>query len=156
VDPRHLLAELLTAPRGRQGQLAQVELDVEVRVVGPVRAAEAERNLDEPLAHHRHQVQPLLVDRPDGVEPPPLGGGGQVDDHQAADVAHGRGRLDVEELRVERGELSHVVSLAPATKARSRTGERLDVTPTSRRPRPPDYQGMSEFSYFPRHACRGK
>jgi hypothetical protein len=40
-------------------QLAQVELEVEVRVVEPVRVVEAERHLNEPPAQRGQQVKPL-------------------------------------------------------------------------------------------------
>src|ERR1019366_9774672 len=41
VDAGHLIGQLRVTARGGQGKLADVELDVEVRVVDPVRMVEA-------------------------------------------------------------------------------------------------------------------
>ena len=58
-DARHLLGELLVVARRRQRQLADVEVEVEVGVVHPVRVVEAERHLGQPPAQRRQQRQPL-------------------------------------------------------------------------------------------------
>ena len=58
-DPRDLLGELLVGPGRRQGELADVEVEVEVAVVDPVGVVEPERHLGEAPAHRRQQRQPL-------------------------------------------------------------------------------------------------
>src|SRR5680860_1770806 len=60
VDSGNLLAELRKTPGRRQGQLAQVELDVEVRVVDPVRPTQAQRDRDETLTEWLGEVQTRL------------------------------------------------------------------------------------------------
>ena len=89
MDPGDLLAELLAGPGRRQRELAQVELDVEVRVVDPVGTTEPQRHLDQALPKRRCEVQPGLEDGPDGVEvPDAAGSGARVEEDQAADVPH--------------------------------------------------------------------
>ena len=59
VDARHLLGQLSVGPRRRQGDLANVELEVEVRVVDPVGVVEVERHLRQPPPERRHEGEPL-------------------------------------------------------------------------------------------------
>ena len=108
-DPRHLLGQLLVRRRRRQRQLAHVVLQVEVRVVDPVRIVEPERDLLEPPAKRRKQRQPLgnqVVDvgqlkasvRPRrGIE----------HGHPAHMTGLAR-RFEGQELGVERCQLSHI------------------------------------------------
>jgi hypothetical protein len=67
-----------------------VKLDVEIRVVDPVRAPEPERHRDEPLPERLGEVQPRLEDRAHRLQRPLAAGrGGGVEQYQAADVADG-------------------------------------------------------------------
>ena len=68
VQPGDLDAQLAPVARLRQGDVADVELEVEVGVLDPVRMVEAERHLDEPLAEDPRHVQPLAVVVEDALE----------------------------------------------------------------------------------------
>ena len=59
-DPRGEVAQLLLGARSRQGSLADVVIEVEVRVVDPDRAALAEGDEAELLAEARDEVQARL------------------------------------------------------------------------------------------------
>ena len=65
--PRDGLGELPVVAGRRDRGLADVEVEVEVRVVDPVRQVEPERDLHEPPAQRRQQVQPILEQLPDLV-----------------------------------------------------------------------------------------
>jgi hypothetical protein len=109
--PEHTLHRLgqlpVVARRGQRG-LTDMEVQVEVRVVDPVGEVEPERDLGQPPAQRRQQVQPLLeqllhlrrtqlaVRRRRGVVDP-----------QERHVSVDPGRFDVEELGVEAGQLAH-------------------------------------------------
>ena len=62
----HLDAQLAPVTGRRQGDVADVELEVEVGILDPVRVVEVERDAHEPLAEDAGLVQPLL----DVVEDP--------------------------------------------------------------------------------------
>ena len=68
MDAGDLLAELRLVAGTGQADLAEVELDVEVRVVDPVGPAETERHHDEALPQWSRQVQPRLEDLAQPVE----------------------------------------------------------------------------------------
>jgi hypothetical protein len=108
-DPRGLLGELLVVAGGGECELADVEVEVEVLVVNPVRVVEPERDLDEAPAERRQQRQPLGDQRLDvragegAVRP-----GRRVEEREAPDVARLPRGLEREELRVETGELPQV------------------------------------------------
>jgi hypothetical protein len=87
-DPRDLLGGLLLGPAGRQRELTDVEVEVEVGIVQPVGVVEPERDLDQPPAQRRQQGQPLFhqaVDVLEGELPARRGRG--VEDRQPGDVA---------------------------------------------------------------------
>jgi len=63
-----------------------VELDVEVRVLDPVRLVDAERHLDEPSAERRHQVEPGDDRLGEPRQRQRLRCGRRVEDADAADV----------------------------------------------------------------------
>ena len=92
-----------------QADLAQVELDVEVRVVDPVRPSETERHHDQALPQWRGQVQPRLEDLAQPVEgqSSPPGAVGGIEQDQTAHVPDRRRGLHVEELGVQRRQLLH-------------------------------------------------
>ena len=105
-DAGDLLGELVAAAGRRQAHVADVEVEVEVRVHHPVRVVEAHRHLDDAAAHrleltdlrrvaavHR-RVRIEVVVRP-------------LVDRQAVDVAERRRRLHVQEAAVQAGELLH-------------------------------------------------
>jgi hypothetical protein len=54
VDPGHLFGQLGVGSGRSQGDLADVELEVEVRIVDPVAVVEVERDLGQPPAKWRH------------------------------------------------------------------------------------------------------
>jgi hypothetical protein len=58
VQAGGLLGELPVAAGGGQGKLPDVELDVEVRVLDPVRLVQAQRHVDQAAAEERDQWQP--------------------------------------------------------------------------------------------------
>ena len=69
---------------------------------------QAAKLIDQTLAEDRREMQPGLDDAAHGVQVPgPSGGGGGVEHDQAADMPHGRRRLDHEELGIQRRELAH-------------------------------------------------
>src|SRR4051794_22210482 len=112
-DARHLLAQLRVGARRGQCELAHVEVEVEVRVVDPVRIVEPERDLDELPLERRQERQPLAQERlqvaaRDRAARPRAG----VDDPQSANVARLTVCLQREELRVEARELPHAVTAA--------------------------------------------
>jgi hypothetical protein len=107
-DPRHLLGELFVTARGGQGELAHVEVEVEVDVVDPVGIVEPERHLGRTPAQGRQQRQPLgqkQLDVLDRQLAPRRGR--RVEDGQAGHMAVLARVLQRQELRVEAGELSH-------------------------------------------------
>jgi hypothetical protein len=114
-DARARLGEAgLVAGRGHRG-LADVEVEVELRVLDPVGVIESERHLGQPPAKHGQHREPL-GDQPAEVCDLDLAPGRtrRVIDRQPADVAEGARVLEREELRVEAGQLAHG-SILPLT-----------------------------------------
>ena len=68
VQPGDLDAQLAPVARLRQGDVADVELEVEVAVLDPVRVVELERHPHQPLAERPRDVQPLAVVLEDPLE----------------------------------------------------------------------------------------
>jgi hypothetical protein len=107
-DARDGLGEAAVVARRRDRALADVEVEVEVGVVDPVGQVDSERDVDEPAAQGREQVD-ALRDEPAEVghlQPSPGRRGGIVD-REHPNVAERPGGLDAEELGVERAELLH-------------------------------------------------
>ncbi len=112
-DPRPLLGELAQVAGRGQRDLADVVVEVDVRLLDPERVVEAERDLDEAPAERREQVQALAQHRAQAADGDDAAGRGRGVVHgQAADVAVGPVVLERQELGVEARELSHGVSLA--------------------------------------------
>ncbi|HTT00206.1 MAG TPA: wax ester/triacylglycerol synthase domain-containing protein, partial [Streptosporangiaceae bacterium] len=107
VQPRDLLGELGVRPGAGQRELADVVLDVEVRVVDPVRLVQAERHAPQLAAQHRDQRQPLPQHLGQPGQGQRLGRLPRVQDAHPAHVAGGVRRLQGEERRVQAGELLH-------------------------------------------------
>ena len=108
MDAGDLLAELRLVAGTGQADLAEVELDVEVRVVDPVGPAETERHHDEALPQWSRQVQPRLEDLAQPVEGElTVGRLGGIEQDQTSHVPHRRRGLHVEELGVQRRQLLH-------------------------------------------------
>jgi len=59
VQARNLLGQLRVRAGTRERDLPDVVLDVEVRVVDPVRLIQSERHVQELATQHRHERQPL-------------------------------------------------------------------------------------------------
>src|SRR3990170_8993893 len=72
MEPGDLLPEQREGPRPRNRQLPDVELEVEVRVVDPVGAGQAEGHLRQSLPEDRYQMQPGLDQRTHGLDVPGL------------------------------------------------------------------------------------
>ena len=87
-DPRHLLGQLRVAAGRRQRQLADVVLEIEVRIVDPVRVVERERHFLQPPAEGWQQRQPLgdhVVDV--GELEAAVGARARIEHSHAADVS---------------------------------------------------------------------
>jgi hypothetical protein len=85
-----------------------MEVQVEVRVLDPVRVVDPERHLHEPPAERRQQVQALRDEAADVVDlERPAGHGRRVVDGQPSDMPVRPGRFHRQELRVEAGQLPH-------------------------------------------------
>ena len=93
--------------RRRHGVVADVEVDVEVGVLDPVRQVEAERHLDEPPAERRQLVDALEDDLLGRLDPGAAGRALGVEDRHRRDVAEDRVGLHVEEADVHPRELLH-------------------------------------------------
>jgi hypothetical protein len=107
-DPRHLLGELLLRRARRKRQLPDVEVEVEVGIVEPVRIVEAERDLHQPPAQGRQQRQALLHQGADVLEGELAARRGRgVEDGQPGDMARLVRALERQKLRVEAGQLTH-------------------------------------------------
>ena len=95
-DLGDLVGELPVVTRGRQVVLHDVVVDVELRVVDPVRQVEVERDLDHPLAERRHELDPV---RDHGADL--LGRQRPLVDRESRDVAVDPAVLGGDELRVD-------------------------------------------------------
>ena len=106
-DARHQLGDLLVVARGRHRGVAHVEVEVEARVVDPVRVVEVEGHVEQPAAQRLEEVEPAL----DLVAPRRqrlvVGIVGPLVDRQARHVAELRPRLHVEERGVQPRQLLH-------------------------------------------------
>ncbi|MCY1183241.1 hypothetical protein D9M73_238470 [compost metagenome] len=130
LDARHRVAQLPPVARRGQDGMAQMEVDIEKRVLDPVRIAEPERRANDPLAEHRRGIQPT-PDMPDDVAEAgafAMHGRRLVDGDQGA-VRRRMRTVDVEEQGVLAGELAVHAALA-------RLGNSLD-TPCRGPAKPP-------------------
>jgi hypothetical protein len=107
VQPADLFGQLRVRAGARQGDLADVVLDVEVTVVDPVGLVQAERHIQQLAPEHGHQRQPLGHDLGEPGQSQRLGRGTGIEDAQPPDVAGGIGRLEGEERGIHAGELPH-------------------------------------------------
>ena len=111
MQPADLLVQLGVGTRARQRDLADVVLDVEVRVVDPVGLVKAERHVQQLAPQHGHQRQPFGHHLGEPGQGQRLGGAAGVEHAQPADVPGGVRCLQGEEGGVETGELLHVLLL---------------------------------------------
>ena len=102
------LGEPAVVARRRDGGLADVEVQVEVGVLDPVRQVDAERHARETPLQRRQEVD-ALADEPAEVGDLERAArrGRRVVDREAADVPVGARGLHGQELRVQRRELAH-------------------------------------------------
>ena len=108
-DARHLVGQLVDHSRTGQMDFADVEVEIEVRVVHPVRVVETQRHLDQSSAQRFEFTDEGGVLRVDGAVRIELLAG-PLEDHQPGDVTEGRRRLQVEEGGVHAAELLHECS----------------------------------------------
>ena len=107
VDPADDIAELLRRAWRRYCVVTDVEVEIEVGVLDPVRQVEAERHLDEP-ATERHEQTEALLDEAAGADEELVGAeAGDVEEVERRHVPERAARLHVEERRVHPGELLH-------------------------------------------------
>ncbi len=135
VQARDGLAQLGLGARGRDGRLAHVEIEVEVRVLDPVGLVEPERDVDQLPAEGRKQMQPLGEHPADVLRAQVAARrGGRVVDGQAGHVAVGPRVLYGQELRVEARQLLHPAPLLMrVTFPHRRRPQRCDGREASRR-----------------------
>jgi hypothetical protein len=108
VDAGDLLGQLRVGPGRSQGNLAHVELEVEVGIVDPVAVVEVEGNRGEAPAEGRHQWEAFgdeLLEARQGQLA--AGRGRRIEDRQRPDVPVVARVLERQELLIERGELAH-------------------------------------------------
>ena len=99
-DARHLVAELVGGSRGREADVADVVVEIEVGVVDPVRMIEPERNVDEAPAHRRQMTDERAETLVHDVERLEIGRRPLVD-RNGVDVPVRVRRLHVQEARIE-------------------------------------------------------
>jgi len=101
------LGQLLDASRRGKRPAADVVLDVECRVVDPVRVAQAEGDLHQSPAEDRGQLEPGAHKVAQLVEGVAARDGGRVEHRRHRDVHVQAGCLQVQERRIEPCELFH-------------------------------------------------
>jgi hypothetical protein len=113
VDLGHRVGELPHAAGRGQSQLEQVAIEIEVRIVSPVGPVQPERHLHEAQAQRRREVE--AFEQEAGERLPVEAATGRVENRQPRDMSGGGRGLGVQELRVERGQLAHLLSFSPGT-----------------------------------------
>jgi hypothetical protein len=107
-DPGDDLGDLVVTPGRWHAAVADMEVEVEVGILDPVRMVEAERHLAKTAPQRLEQVEPALDLGPPGRERVVVGVVlGLGVDREAGDVAELPSRLHVQERGVEAGELLH-------------------------------------------------
>jgi hypothetical protein len=106
-DAGDLVGQLIGSTRRGQAHVADVEVEVEVGVVDPVRMVEVHRHLDDAPAHRFEHADHRLEPAVHGSERIEVGARALVD-RQTVDVAERRRRLHVQEAAVQSCELLHV------------------------------------------------
>ena len=97
----------------RQGDVADMELEVELRILDPVGVVEIERHGDQLLAETTRKVQPALDVAQNALERHLAAGRRRlVVDREGTDVRRRARCLEVKERRVHAAELLHVYSPA--------------------------------------------
>ena len=119
-DPRDGLGQPAVVARRRHRALADVEVEVEGRVLDPVRQVDPERHLDQPPAERRQHVQPLGHHAADVADLERAARRGRrVVDGEAADVPVRARGLHPQELRVEARQLAHTSVLPDRSTVRT-------------------------------------
>ena len=109
MDPRHLDTELPPVSGLRQRDVPHVELDVDERILDPVRTIRCNRQLDESAAEYGRRIEPGFEEAQHVLEADPaLGRGRWVVDRQTSNVHVLVPALELQEDVVETGELLHV------------------------------------------------
>jgi hypothetical protein len=111
VDTADHLGQLLRGAGRGHGVVADVVVEVEVRVLDPVGQVDPERNLDQPATEGGQLVDALQDDLPRRLDARAAGGVGGVIDVQRRHVAEGGLGLHVEEAGVDPRELFDAASV---------------------------------------------
>ena len=130
-DPADGLGELLGVAGRRHGVVTHVEVDVELRVLDPVRQIEAERHLDQSSPEGQETVDAIEDDVLGGFQPGAAGRARRVVDRHRADVPEVRVGLEVQEADVDAVELSHNEPLTLYALACSIRGKIVGQPPAS-------------------------
>ena len=139
-QPAHELVELVVgAGRGHRA-VPDVEVEVEVGVGDPVGMVEPERHLDQPPPQRLELVQPVGELATPGRVGREVGVVGPLEDQQLADVQELVVVLEIEEGRVQTGQLLHG---GGPPRRRPRRGHSLWP---SGAPRPPGASGAARFT----------
>ena len=107
VDARDQVGELLVVAGLRKPDVAQVKVEVEVRVLDPVRVIETERHLDQPPAIRRQQMNALVDGLADRVVERAFAEPSDFVERERADVAELAAGFHRQKTGVETGELLH-------------------------------------------------
>src|SRR5690606_16414047 len=111
MKPRDLDAELAPVAGLRQRNVPDMELDVEIRILDPVRMVEVHRHMDDALPERPREMQPRLVILENAFESEMAALDGRlVVDRQPADMHWCVRRLEIEKRRIHRTKLVHVPS----------------------------------------------
>ena len=103
--------ELLRCARRRHGVVADVEVDVELGILDPVREVEPHRHFDEPAPERREQIDALEDDLLGRFQAGTARRASGVVDVQRRHVTERARRLHVEETDVDTAQLAHDRSL---------------------------------------------
>ena len=107
VDPADDVAQLLRRAGRWHRMVTNVEVEVEVGVLDPVRQIEPEWYLDEPSAERDEQPEPLLDEAAGRFEESVAAEPADVEQVERGDVTERAAGLHVEERRVHPGQLPH-------------------------------------------------
>ena len=106
-DAADRLGQLLRGAGRWHGVMADVEVDVEVGILDPVRQIETEGNLDQTPAERSELIDPFEDGLLGRLEPGTARRAGGVVDVERRDVAEDARRLHVQEAGIDTAQLAH-------------------------------------------------